>query len=346
MTYILDGVRESREDGCVYLCIDVFEPLEQHKKMWEAWNTGKMPHGFDSYDNEFGKTYAWYVPLYLAGEKLGVIGAEVEITDYNRAIAANTLRQLAAIAVIMILTATVTLWNIDRRYISKIRKLSRTVSAFAQNKDASIASELEQKGTDELSSLMGQTSNMMLDTDNYMKSLVETTEELSHARAQVDIEAEIARKDALTGIRNQNAYEEELRRLERQLEEGYTKFGFAVVDLNYLKSINDSYGHEYGNITIKECCGLVCRVFSHSPVFRIGGDEFVVILENEDYEQVEKLAAEFNRLQKREKKEPWKRVSAAIGYALYDETKDESVEDAFSRADKAMYTRKREMKAL
>ena len=81
-------------------------------------------------------------------------------------------------------------------------------------------------------------------------------------------------------------------------------------------------------------------------MFRIGGDEFVVILENEDYEQVEKLVAEFNRLQKREKKEPWKRVSAAIGYALYDETKDESVEDAFSRADKAMYTRKREMKAL
>lgn len=305
-----------------------------------------MPHGFDSYDNEFGRTYAWYVPLYLAGEKLGVIGAEVEITDYNRAIAANTLRQLAAIAVIMILTGTVTLWVMDRRYISKIRKLSRTVSAFAQNKDASIASELEQKGTDELSSLMGQTSDMMLEMDNYMKSLVETTEELSRTRAQVDIEAEIARKDALTGVRNRNAYEEELRRLERQLAEGNTKFGFAVVDVNFLKSINDRYGHECGNLAIKECCDLICLVFSHSPVFRIGGDEFVVILENEDYEQVEKLAAEFNRLQKREKKEPWKRVSAAIVYALYDETKDKSVENVFSRADKAMYARKHKMKAL
>ena len=193
---------------------------------------------------------------------------------------------------------------------------------------------------------MGQTSNMMLEMDNYMKSLVETTEELSHTRAQVDIEAKIARKDTLTGIRNRNAYEEELRRLERQLEEGNTKFGFAVIDVNFLKSINDSYGHECGNLAIKECCGLICRVFSHSPVFRIGGDEFVVILENEDYEQAEKLAADFSRLQKREKKEAWKRVSAAIGYALYDETKDKSVEDTFSRADKAMCARKREMKAL
>lgn len=105
----------------------------------------------------------------------------------------------------------------ERHYIAKIRKLSRIVSAYAQNKDASIAAALEQKGTDELSSLMGQTAAMMLEMDDYMKNLVKTTEELSHTRAQVDIEAKIARKDALTGIRNRNAYEEELRRLAVQL---------------------------------------------------------------------------------------------------------------------------------
>lgn len=346
MTYILDGVRESREDGCVALCIDVFEPLEQHEKMWEAWNTGGMPHGFDSYDNEFGRTYAWYVPLYLEGEKLGVIGTEVEITDYNRVIAANTLRQLATIALILILTAAVTLWFIDRHYIAKIRKLSRIVSAYAQDKDASIAAALEQKGTDELSSLMCQTAAMIMEMDDYMKNLVKTTEELSHTRAQVDVEAKIARKDALTGIRNRNAYEEELRRLAVQLAEGETRFGFAVVDVNYLKKINDTYGHECGNIAIRECCNLVCRIFSRSPVFRIGGDEFVVILKNEDYANVEALVAEFNAAQEKECDEPWRRVSAALGYALYDEAEDGSLEHVFNRADEAMYRRKREMKAL
>ena len=50
---------------------------------------------------------------------------------------------------------------------------------------------------------MGQTSNMMLDTDNYMKSLVETTEELSNTRAQEDIEAEI--RGLQTCIRNLSA---------------------------------------------------------------------------------------------------------------------------------------------
>ena len=372
MYYMLDGVREYREDGFLNLCDDIYEPLEEHQKMWEAWNTGGMPQGFDSYDNEYGKTYAWYVPLHLNGEKLGLIGTEVEITDYNRAIAANTARQLAAIAVILVLAAAVTLWVIDRRYIAKIRKLSRTVSDYAQNKDASVAGKLEGKGTDELSSLMSQTSDMILEMDNYMKSLVETTEELSYTRERVDVEAKMARKDALTGIRNRNAYEEEVRRLDGRLRgerstgdrpndrqdgrldsrldgqlDRRTKFGFAVVDVNFLKRINDTYGHEFGNITIKECCSLVCRVFSHSPVFRIGGDEFAVILENEDYEHVDERVAEFNLAQEKEKEkeEPWKQVSAAIGYALYDEAKDGCVEDVFKRADAAMYKRKREMKA-
>ena len=149
-----------------------------------------------------------------------------------------------------------------------------------------------------------------------------------------------------TAGRNRNAYEEELRRLAAQLAVGETRFGFAVVDVNNLKKINDTYGHECGNIAIRECCNLVCRVFSRSPVFRIGGDEFVVILKNEDYANIEALAAEFNAAQEKEWDEPWRRVSAALGYALYDEAEDGGLEHVFSRADEAMYRRKREMKAL
>lgn len=119
-----------------------------------------------------------------------------------------------------------------------------------------------------------------------------------------------------------------------------------MVDVNNLKKINDTYGHECGNIAIRECCNLVCRIFSHSPVFRIGGDEFVVVLKNEDYANVEALVAEFNAAQEKEWDEPWRRVSAALGYALYDEAKDGGLEHVFSRADEAMYRRKREMKAL
>ncbi len=122
-----------------------------------------------------------------------------------------------------------------------------------------------------------------------------------------------------------------------------------MVDLNFLKRTNDTYGHEKGNVSIKNLCALVCLVFKHSPVFRVGGDEFVVILKNQDLQNVEHLMSRFNgsleELQQDSTLEPWERISAAIGYALYDQGLDGSVEDVFKRADKAMYDRKTAMKA-
>ena len=300
----------------------------------------------ESCDTEYGKTYAWYYPLYINGEKLGLIGTEMEIADYNKAIAVNTARQLVTIAVILLLTSMIALMIIHRRYISKISHLSQSIGHYATYKDPSIANEIRLNGTNELCVLSNQTSDMILELDEYMKNLVKTTDELSHTKEQVGIESELARKDALTGIRNRNAYEEELQRLTWRMQKDDIKFGFAVIDVNFLKLVNDTYGHEMGNITICKCCEIVCRIFAHSPVFRIGGDEFVVILENEDYKHIEELVEKFNKAIEKTDGEPWEKVSAAIGYAIYNPDIDDCVENVFNRADKAMYHRKSEMKAL
>ena len=160
----------------------------------------------------------------------------------------------------------------------------------------------------------------------------------------------LANRDALTGIRNKTAYDNEIRRLEWRLEDGLTEFGIAMIDLNFLKRINDTYGHEQGNAAIRKLCRLVCTVFEHSPVFRIGGDEFVVILENRDYNNIELLAQDFNdsleEMAADINTEIWERISASLGYALYDPARDKSVSDVFKRADHAMYERKAEMKAI
>ena len=147
------------------------------------------------------------------------------------------------------------------------------------------------------------------------------------------------------------AYDKEIRRVEGDLQnDSEKKFGIAMVDLNFLKKINDTYGHEQGNIAIKKLCRLVCVIFAHSPVFRIGGDEFVVVLENSDYRNIDDLIAQFNgqldEMARDEALEPWERISAAIGVAFYDPAADSSAENVFKRADKAMYIRKKEMKAV
>lgn len=154
-----------------------------------------------------------------------------------------------------------------------------------------------------------------------------------------------AYSDPLTHVKNKNAYEMEKERLERQMHAGDAKFALLMLDINDLKEINDTYGHDHGDEYLMTCCHLICGVFDHSPVFRIGGDEFLVLLENEDYEHREELVAEFNRLSEKTLNEPraWNRVSAAKGLAVC-EPSDTSPEDVLRRADHAMYQDKKAMK--
>ena len=92
----------------------------------------------------------------------------------------------------------------------------------------------------------------------------------------------------------------------------------------------------------------MCDIFVHSPVYRIGGDEFVIILQKKDLDNSDKLLKEFEKaLNERASGEfnPWEAPSVAVGVAYYDRNKDTDVEDVFRRADDAMYERKKEMKA-
>ena len=112
--------------------------------------------------------------------------------------------------------------------------------------------------------------------------------------------------------------------------------------MNDLKRLNDTYGHEQGNVAIKKTCSLICDVFAHSPVYRFGGDEFVVVIKDRDYDSIEERITQFDEAAKAMKGEPWERVNAAIGYALYNG--EDTVIDVFRRADHIMYERKKKMK--
>ena len=123
-----------------------------------------------------------------------------------------------------------------------------------------------------------------------------------------------------------------------------------MVDLNFLKKINDSCGHDKGNKTIRKLSELICAVFTHSPVFRVGGDEFVIILRGADYANCDELIGRFesaiNEIAEDNTLEPWEKISAAIGAAFYDETIDNNLDSVFRRADHLMYDRKKAMKAV
>nr|MCR5024384.1 diguanylate cyclase [Lachnospiraceae bacterium] len=82
-------------------------------------------------------------------------------------------------------------------------------------------------------------------------------------------------------------------------------------------------------------------IFDHSPVFRIGGDEFVVILRGNDHDHYDELADSLNKeiesMSVDPSLEPWEKVSAAIGAAFYDPEVDKDLDSLLRRADSVMY---------
>lgn len=154
-----------------------------------------------------------------------------------------------------------------------------------------------------------------------------------------------AYRDGLTGVKNTLAYLDALSELETAVKSGeLTEYGVVVFDLNGLKKINDTLGHEAGDEYIKSACGLICQRFDHSPVFRIGGDEFVAVLKGSDYEKREELLSAFRETIDSNLKNG--SVIVASGLAVYNASSDESYNDVFKRADEFMYEQKRALKAV
>ncbi|MBQ2184245.1 MAG: GGDEF domain-containing protein, partial [Lachnospiraceae bacterium] len=154
--------------------------------------------------------------------------------------------------------------------------------------------------------------------------------------------------DALTHLKNRNAFENAKALMKtRYLSGDMNDFSVVMFDLNDLKKINDEYGHGVGDIYIKNSSVLICNTFKHSPVYRIGGDEFVAIVKNSDYTEryalLQRFEAEINKLSQ-EDVPPVKRVSIAFGMADYSEIEDDNLESIFKKADDRMYDKKRRMK--
>jgi diguanylate cyclase (GGDEF)-like protein len=121
------------------------------------------------------------------------------------------------------------------------------------------------------------------------------------------------------------------------------EFAVCIFDCNDLKSVNDVNGHDKGDIYLKETAAIICEVYKHSPVFRVGGDEFAALLLNRDYRNRDELLRLFDEKcaeKRKDARRAWEKVSVARGMAVYDPEEDESVNDVVRRADKLMYENK------
>jgi len=156
--------------------------------------------------------------------------------------------------------------------------------------------------------------------------------------------------DTLTGLQNRTAYYDYCSVLTGKMDAGNADFSVLMVDVNYLKKMNDVYGHEQGNLYLQGAADLIRKIFGNEHVYRIGGDEFVVLLEGKAQEGAEDRIRAFKdeiaRLQADESLKPWEKISAAVGMARYEKNTHREPEEVLRKADEAMYADKLAMKAV
>lgn len=290
------------------------------------------------------------------GMRFNVVVPVSEINENWHAL----IRRILLVSAVLILVCIILTMNFTRQITGPLQKLTEAARKMdAGNYDLEQL-ELDYDGNDEIG-LLTRTVRLLV----------------SNLGSHLDELNSLAYADALTSVRNKGAFDiftgyiqeeinkQELSRTEEKNTEqkedrlqadhndneqtsksdgkDAVEFAVGIFDCDNLKTINDQYGHDKGDLYLKESCSLICHVFEHSPVFRIGGDEFAVILQNEDYHNREELKRIFKEKCTNlcaDTDIPWEKVSISVGIAVYEPQNDMSVEDVTRRADKLMYKNK------
>ncbi len=300
-------------------------------------------------DSDYGRILTIYKPIYDDGGQCAcyvAIDFSLDlISEYGRAFISKVLALFSGCFVFIFI--------IGLRFVENHIILPVNTMAYCTRNFAYDNKEFCENNVERIRDLRIHTGD---EIENLYTALLKTTqdvliyfEKLRRAKRQVAEMDKIAHRDSLTGLKNKVAYDEATARLDKKISEGKAEFCIAMVDVNYLKRVNDTYGHERGNEYLINAGKLICLVFGAEHVYRIGGDEFVVIIEGEKISLckyfVNQFKAEMARKNSNTLLKPWEKVSAAVGTAFYNAGVDKTSDEVFKRADKEMYENKLAMKA-
>ncbi len=344
--YIVDA---GYEDACPPGCIDPLYAALEDLTSLDHPEEGIRPTVTNT--PEYGWLVASGMPIF---DKQGNVIAHLAVDLSMNEIAAVRNRYysitVAILAGIMFVIILLGVFIVNRVLVRPINVLSDASSKYYDDGEEITRHKFENLRIhtgDELEILADSMKKMEKDINDHIERLVATSKKLEMTREQADKMSALANVDALTHVKNKRAYTDAQSRINKDIKNGATAVGIAMIDLNNLKVINDEHGHEKGDTAIMNLCHVVCEIFKHSPVYRVGGDEFVVILRNHDFDHAEELIGEFikkiEETASDESLEPWDRISAALGYAVYAE-EDGDLQTVLKRADDLMYERKKAMK--
>lgn len=150
---------------------------------------------------------------------------------------------------------------------------------------------------------------------------------------------DMSNTDTLTGLKNKNSFTVDMHNIESGNQ---SRYAIVTVDLNGLKNINDSRGHQMGDIYIQNGADAIRKAMEGTDFigYRVGGDEFSVVLKDCDIDMVKNFADRIARMADSINRGGIK-TSMSIGYAKFDAGKDRNFSMTMERADAMMYENKR-----
>ena len=355
---IINGISKTKprdNHDKIYYLGDIFDTFLSPALMKELIWSKKHPKGIEFYyerENEkYGFYYTAYTPLIASnGEVYGFLCADMSIIDIRNSIANHTRLVLILIIICgFVFCYSFITWG-QVYIVEPVEKLEKSVSEFAQkshiqtNPSELIYNEPDIQTNNEVEYLSNSVTKMTSDIKSYAINLVAAEHKVTNLKENVTKLNVLAHQDSLTHVKNKTAYDKYVEVLNAKIKGETARFAIVMIDLNHLKMINDTYGHERGNDYLMGSCNIICDIYQHSPVFRIGGDEFVVVLERRDYDERDNLFKKLTDILGNESlyegKDPWLKFSAAAGMAVFNPDTDHTADDVFKMADKIMYDNK------
>lgn len=153
---------------------------------------------------------------------------------------------------------------------------------------------------------------------------------------------QLAMQDGLTGLGNRRYFDEQLRRAMHHANRQRSQVGLVLCDLNKFKSVNDTFGHQVGDLVLVQFAEALNKCIRDSDsVFRFGGDEFAILIEDAGKESLALINMRIEQAIKADALLAKYQVSCSIGATFMNRADDET--SIFERADRSLYRMKMNM---
>jgi len=356
--YIVWG--DSSSEGDMYLIDSDDVPLyetgyyEPREKEFEGTDSQSVIEPVINKGN-WGWLCSSYAPVYDEnGNVICHVGCDIDMEEILRERRFSLTTMVITAVIFTAIVLVVAVLFVKKSVVQPLKIITSEMGKFSpsvgKNQEESGVINLDIKTGDEIGDIYEGIHSMQVRIVDYINDISVMQRDKEKAERYVMLkDQEIAQinmeafKDPLTGVGNNASFTRKTEKLNEEIKNGTAEFAIVMVDANWLKQTNDRYGHSAGDAYIKGCCHIICEIFKHSPVFRIGGDEFVAILRDEDYAERERKVQELKQYYEERynntKLDPWLRFSASVGVAEYWKG-DDDYKKAFRRADSDMYENK------